>query len=44
VELDSTGSGQETVVSSCKHGRENSGTVKGREFLGQLNDWQQWSP
>jgi len=31
--LDSSGSGQGAVASSCKDGNELSGAIKGREFL-----------
>jgi hypothetical protein len=31
--LDSSGSGQGQVVDYFKHGNENSGLIKGREFL-----------
>jgi hypothetical protein len=38
--LDLTGSGYGPLVMSCEQGNETSGSVKGREFLNQLNDCQ----
>jgi hypothetical protein len=36
--LDSSGSRPGLMVGSCEHGNEPSGSIKGREFLDQLND------
>ena len=38
--LDSSGSGQVQVASSCKHGNNLSGFIKGRKFLDQLRNYQ----
>jgi hypothetical protein len=38
--LDSSGSGYRQVVGSCEYGNESSGSIKGREFLDQLSDYQ----
>jgi hypothetical protein len=39
-EMDSTGSRLGSMVVSCKHGKEPSGYIKGREFLYQLSNYQ----
>jgi hypothetical protein len=36
--LDSSGSGQRPVASSCEHSIEPPGSIKGREFLVWLSD------
>jgi hypothetical protein len=36
--LVSYGSGQEPVAGSCEQGNKTSGSIKGEEFLNQLND------
>jgi hypothetical protein len=36
--LDSTGSGYGLISSFCEHENDNSGSVKGGEFLDELND------
>jgi hypothetical protein len=38
--LDSSGSGQSTVVDCCEHGSEPSGSIEGGEFL----DWLRTLP
>jgi len=37
-ELDSSGSRQGPVMGSCERGNEPLGTIKGKEFLDQLNE------
>jgi hypothetical protein len=32
------GSGHGSVASSCEHGNEASGSIKGEEFIDQLSD------
>jgi hypothetical protein len=36
--LDLSGSGQEQMEGSCEYGNEPMGSIKGEEFLGQMND------
>jgi hypothetical protein len=38
--LDLSGPGQDPMAGSCEHGNVNSGSIKGREFLDQVNDCQ----
>jgi hypothetical protein len=40
IKLDTSGSGQGPVAGSCKHGNEPSSSIKGREFLDLLNNYQ----
>jgi len=37
---DTSGSGEGPVASSCGHGSESSGSIKGGEFLDWLSDSQ----
>jgi hypothetical protein len=37
--VDSYGSGQSPVEGSCEYDNEISGSIKGREILGQLSDY-----
>jgi hypothetical protein len=40
VRLDSNGSGQDPVAGSCEHGSEPSSSIKSRNFLTNLSDYQ----
>jgi hypothetical protein len=37
--LDASSTGWGSVAGCCVHGNERSGSIKGREFLGQLSDY-----
>lgn len=39
-ELDSTGSGQGSLMVSCEHGNKPSGSIKGWSFLDYLTNYQ----
>jgi hypothetical protein len=40
---DSSGSEYEPVVDTCEHANETPGSIKGREFLGQVSDYYGFS-